>query len=60
MTINTTEEMLDHVLMMVSETEPDREVAISVAATIGSLMLRGYGDLALQIIDTYKPETEEL
>ena len=59
MTLNTDEEMLNHVLKMVSETETNADLALSVTATIGSLIIRGYGDLALQVINTYKPETEE-
>jgi len=59
MTINTDEEMLNHVLTMVSKTETNADLALSVTATIGSLIIRGHGDLALQVINTYKPETEE-
>ena len=59
MTLNTDEEMLNHVLRMVSKTEKNADLALSVTATIGSLIVRGYKDLALKVISTYKPETEE-
>lgn len=56
MEITTFDEFLDTTLRMVSMTEPDGEVAISVAATIGSLVQRGYKDLAMDVLLTYKPE----
>ena len=56
MTINNDTEMLNHLLKMVSMTEKDHDVAVSVAATIGSLMLRGYKDLALDVLATYEPK----
>lgn len=59
MTLNTDEEMLNHVLRMVSKTEKNADLALSVTATIGSLIIRGHKELALQVISTYKPETEE-
>ena len=56
MKINNDTEMLNHLLKMVSMTEKDHDVAVSVAATIGSLMLRGYKDLALDVLATYEPK----
>jgi len=56
MPINNDTEMLNHVLKMVSMTEKDYDVAVGVAATIGSLMLRGYKDLALDVLATYEPK----
>lgn len=56
MEITTFEEFLDTTLEMVSMTEPDMDVAISVAATIGSLVQRGHKDLAMEVLLTYKPE----
>lgn len=58
MEITTFEQFLDITLEMVSMTEPDRDVAISVAATIGSLVQRGHKDLAMAVLHTYKPEGE--
>lgn len=55
MEITTFDEFLDTTLSMVSMTEPDMDVAISVAATIGSLVQRGYKDLAMDVLLTYKP-----
>lgn len=56
MAITTMDEFLDTTLRMVSMTEPDDELAISVAATIGSLVERGHGDLAMAVLHTYKPQ----
>ena len=56
MKTNNDTEMLNHLLKMVSMTEKDHDVAVSVAATIGSLMLRGYKDLALDVLATYEPK----
>lgn len=56
MKIKNFEEFLDVTLKMVKMTEPDHDVAVSVAATIGSLHLRGYNDLALQVLATYEPK----
>ena len=58
MPINNDTEMLNHVLKMVSMTEKDYDVAVGVAATIGSLMLRGYKNLALDVLATYEPKEE--
>ena len=55
-TQETLYQYLDMVLDLVSATEPDYDVAISVAATIGSLTQRGHDDLAMQVLLTYKPE----
>jgi hypothetical protein len=56
MAIATYNQFLDTILELVSATEPDREIAISAAATIGSLYERGYDNLAEQVLLTYKPE----
>jgi hypothetical protein len=55
-TIDTFEQYLDVVLDLVLATEPDHNVAVSVAAAIGSLTQRGHGELAMQVLETYKPE----
>lgn len=56
MRIQNFDDFLDVTLSMVSMTEPDREVAVSVAATIGALVARGHKDLAMAVLATYKPE----
>lgn len=56
MKITTLEQFLDTTLEVVAMTEPDMDVAISVAATIGSLVQRGHKDLAMAVLHTYKPE----
>lgn len=56
--ITSFDEFMDTILDLVSATEPDRDLAISVAATIGSLYERGHNELAEQVLLTYKPESE--
>lgn len=58
MEITTFDEFLDTTLRMVSMTETDTDLAISATATIASLVQRGYKDLAMAVLHTYKPEGE--
>lgn len=53
--IETFEEAMEVITRMVSATEQDDEMAIAATATIGSLIDRGYADLALKVLQTYKP-----
>jgi hypothetical protein len=54
-TIETPEQALDTILEMVKWTEEDHELAVSAAATIYSLFIRGYSDLSLAVLETYRP-----
>lgn len=54
--INNWEEALDHILKMVSVTEPNKDLAIGATATIGRLIEIGKKDLALDVLATYRPE----
>ena len=60
MTINNFDDFMDTILALVASTEKDTELAISVAATIGALYQRGYGELASKVLETYKPGAETM
>lgn len=55
-TLETTEDVLDHILSMVEMTEPIEDLALGATATIYRLMTIGESDLALAVLNTYKPE----
>ncbi len=55
MTIKTAEQALDTILDLVKYTEEDHELAIGATATIYRLMELGYDDLALAVLETYRP-----
>ena len=55
MKIETPEQALDTILEMVQMTEADFEMALSATVTIYRLMERGFGDLSLEVLNTYKP-----
>ncbi len=55
MTITTPEQALDTILDLVKYTEENQELAIGATATIYRLMERGYDDLALAVLETYRP-----
>jgi hypothetical protein len=57
--VSTFEEALDVIMRMVKSTEQDDEMAIAATAIIGRLIQIGRGDLALQVLNTYKPEGEQ-
>jgi hypothetical protein len=58
MTIANYEQFMDMILELVSATEPDEEIALSAAVTIGSLYNRGFNKLAEEVLLTYKPQGE--
>jgi len=53
--IETFEEAMEIITRMVAATEKDSEMAIAATATIGSLIERGFSNLALNVLQTYKP-----
>lgn len=57
--IKTFEEAMEVITRMVATTEKDSEMAIAATATIGSLIQRGFSNLALNVLQTYKPGNYE-
>lgn len=57
--IETFEEAMEVITRMVATTEKDSEMAIAATATIGSLIQRGFSNLALNVLQTYKPGNYE-
>jgi len=56
--IENDEQALDLILRLVSATEPNFELALGATTTIWRLHEKGYKDLALDVLATYKPEGE--
>jgi hypothetical protein len=56
--VKTFEEAMDVILRMIKATEQDDEMAIAACATIGRLIQIGQNDLALAVLETYRPEGE--
>ena len=55
MKITSDQEALDAILLMVQATEDDFEIALAATVTIYRLLQRGYKDLSLEVLQTYKP-----
>ena len=55
MKISSDREALDAILLLVQATEDDFEIALAATVTIYRLLQRGYGDLSLEVLQTYKP-----
>lgn len=55
MKIETPEQALDTILDLVRATEDDFELALAAAVTIWRLHERGYMDLSLAVLETYRP-----
>lgn len=55
MKITSDQEALDAILLMVQATEDDFEIALAATVTIYRLLQRGYKDLSLEVLKTYKP-----
>lgn len=55
MKIETEEQALDTILELVRVTEDDFESALAATVTIWRLYERDYSDLALAVLETYRP-----
>lgn len=56
--ITNDEQALDTIMKLVSATEPDFEMALAATTTIWRLQERGYVDLSLEVLLTYKPKED--
>mgnify|MGYP007006640532 CR=1 FL=1 len=54
--IENDQQALDMILRLVSDTEPDRKLALGATATIWRLYEKGHTELALAVLGTYNPE----
>lgn len=56
--IKNDNDALDLIMKMVSATETDHELALAATTTIWRLQQRGYVDLSLELLLTYKPKDD--
>lgn len=56
--IKNDNDALDLIMKLVSATETDHDLALAATTTIWRLQERGYVDLSLEILLTYKPREE--
>lgn len=60
MKVENFNDFMNTIHALVASTEKNTDLAISAAATIGSLYERGHGELAAQVLETYKPGAETM
>ena len=54
--LQTTEDVFDHIFDMIKMTETDDELAFHATSTIYRLLAINESELALAVLDTYKPK----